>query len=269
MRLNLDFATYHARYASSGPLAGVPGLESWEWRRILQLLGRDPKVVICCPEDVYCKAKHPSHIICQDCQIPLRRDCRITMTSGDETCAVPMALANDNWYDYAPAFIYQWKVLFLEVVAAVLVWTTMIVYYLEEDQGHLMTEDLQQPQYRTGARGKAFSYFMPWEDIMKSLRNVCSDLELSMLPHDEDTLARLVGLQLRSHSTEVTKFLKQGRLRAHVVLKLLSLSIERDHPGFRGEGSAEDLRRQMREVVAARYPDSEEAHLLESLHVLQ
>ena len=35
----------------------------------------------------------------------------------------------------------------------------MIVYYIEEDEGHLLGEDLQQPQYRAAARGNAFSFF--------------------------------------------------------------------------------------------------------------
>ena len=127
-----------------------------------------------------------------------------------------------------------------------------------------MTEDLQHPRYRAAARGNACSYFMPWEDILKSLSNVGSDPDLSMLPHDEDTLARLVGFQLPSNSTDVAKFFKQAQLRAHVVLKLLYLLIERDHPSFRGKGSADNLRRMMREAVAARYPNPEEAHLPES-----
>ena len=264
LRLNLDFACFRARYASSGPLAGVPGLEGWEWRRVLQCPGRDPTILICCPEDVYCNSKHAAHILCPGCQIPICRDCRITMTSGVSACAVPMALANDNWYDYAPAIIYQWKVRFIEAAAAAPVWTTMIVYYVEEDHGHLMTETLQQPQYRTAARGNAFSYFMPWEDILKSLRNVCADPDLSMLPHDDEVLARLVGFQLRSHSNDVTTFFKQAKLRAHVVLKLLYLLIEREHTCFRGKGSVEQLRQRMREAVASRYPDGEESHLPES-----
>ena len=264
LRLNLDFAHFHTRYATSGPLAGAQGLQGWEWRRVLHLPGRKPLEILCCPEDIYCNTEHEPHIVCPKCQVPLCRDCRITMASPDPTCAVPMALANDNWYDYAPELIYKWKVRFIEAAAAAPVWTTMIVYYIEEDQGHLLNEHLQQPQYRTAARGNATSYHMPWEDILKSLSKVCADPELSMLPHDEDTLARLVGFQLRSNSTDVAKFFKQAQLRAHVVLKLLYLLIERDHPSFRGKGSAENLRKRMREAVAARYPDTEEAHLPES-----
>jgi hypothetical protein len=140
----------------------------------------------------------------------------------------------------------------------------MITYYIEEDEGHLLDEDLQQPQYRAAARGNAFSFFMPWEDILKSLSKVCSDPEMTMLPHDPETLSRMVYFHFRSNSTDVTKFFKQAKLRAHVVRDLLYLLIERDHPAFRGKGSTEDMRRRMREAVAARYPNTEEAHLPES-----
>ena len=81
------------------------------------------------------------------------------MTAKDSICAVPMALANDNWYDYAPDIIHKWKVRFIEAAAAAPVWTTMITYYIEEDEGHLLDEDLQQPQYRAAARGNAFIFF--------------------------------------------------------------------------------------------------------------
>ena len=113
LRLNLDFSHFQARYATSGPLAGVPGLKDWEWRPQLQLPGREPTMILCCPEDVFCKSDHDVHILCQHCQIPLCRDCRITMTAKDSICAVPMALANDNWYDYVPEIIHKWKVRFI------------------------------------------------------------------------------------------------------------------------------------------------------------
>ncbi len=73
-----------------------------------------------------------------------------------------MGLANDNWYDFTMDCIYRWKARWIEVVVASPIWTTMIVYYIEADKGHLMNEAVQQPQHRHASRGNAFSFHMPW-----------------------------------------------------------------------------------------------------------
>ena len=45
----------------------------------------------------------------------------------------------------------------------------MIVYYVEGDRGHLMNEVLKENQHRAAVRGQAFSFIMPWDEIVKSL----------------------------------------------------------------------------------------------------
>ena len=42
----------------------------------------------------------------------------------------------------------------------------MVVYYVEGDGGHLLTEKVGRQQFRIVVRGTCVSYHMPWADIM-------------------------------------------------------------------------------------------------------
>ena len=80
-----------------------------------------------------------------------------------------MASANDNMWGDISSFIVQYQVRWIEMAGVLPYWTCMIVYYVEADRGHLMNEVLKENQPRTAARGQAFTFLMPWEDIVKSL----------------------------------------------------------------------------------------------------
>ena len=101
------------------------------------------------------------------------------------TPCAPMALANDSFYGYAPAIIYEWLVRWIEAAAACPAWTSMILLYLEADHEHLMREVMHKPQHRIGVRGNVYSFPMPWEDIYTPLGRAIGYKELALLPHDE------------------------------------------------------------------------------------
>ena len=79
-----------------------------------------------------------------------------------------MSLANDHYYGYVDQYLVEHRVTWLECAAASVVWTTMLVYYLEEPYGHLMGEKMGGAQARTHVRGNVFSFNMPWRDIVDS-----------------------------------------------------------------------------------------------------
>ena len=54
-----------------------------------------------------------------------------------------MALANDHFYGYVQQYLVEQSVTWLECAAASVCWGTMLVYYLEEPYGHLMTESME------------------------------------------------------------------------------------------------------------------------------
>ena len=183
MLSNLHFSQFRSRYATQEPLDRVPDFEEgndhWEWRRTWRPSEGPGFDILCCPEDLYTTkaCEHEEHVLCPTCQFPICRDCRIQMQK-EEGAAVPQALANDNWYGYANEVIVQWEVRWIEMAVVLPFWTTMIVYYLEGDRGHLLTEQLGAQQHRWGVRGNCFSYHMPWEDIMAGLGRCVTDKEL-------------------------------------------------------------------------------------------
>ena len=76
-----------------------------------------------------------------------------------------MSLSNDHYYGYVSRFLVEQQVTWLEYAAASVCWSTMLVYYLEDPFGHLMSEKMGAAQARTRVRGNLFSFNMPWGDV--------------------------------------------------------------------------------------------------------
>ena len=114
-----------------------------------------PYVRTMCPE---CRV-----FICDDCDKKLRRhDSRSKFQDGG---TIPMSLSNDHYYGHVNRYIVENNVTWLECAASCMIWSTMLVYYLEAPFGHLMGEEMGNAQGRTHVRGNLFSFNMPWEDI--------------------------------------------------------------------------------------------------------
>jgi len=278
-RLELEFglAKFKQRYGH-GPLANVRDLEekddASEWQQRLELGQRRRRLsrkgpsalsmrILCCPEDIECDEHPRGSYICDACRVPVCRDCRRKLCMERRFQCVPMGLANDNYYGYIPDVISKHRVRWIEAAAACPVWTTLMIFYLEEDEGHLMREEMFHKQYRTGARGNAFSMHMPWEAIIDSLMKTQSGIDLSKhpaeqsLPWSEDILAQMVRVQLKVGSEDATRHISQVKLRPHVVLELLYTLIERQHKAFEGKSRRADFRdmkEALRKAVNAKYP---------------
>ena len=174
-----------------------------------------------------------------------------------------MALCNDNMWGYATHLIAKYKVRWIEAAVVLPCWTNMIVYYIEGDYGHLMTERLGKQQFRTAVRGHCFSFQVPWEEILQCLKNTVDDITVSGLPRDEECLKYLLRLHIKVAGEDFTKNLKQVHLRPFVLVLLLHDLIEHKHEAFAGKGSAETLKQRMRKAVEQKYPERE-GHLPES-----
>ena len=60
--------------------------------------------------------------------------------------------------------IYRYQVRWIETAIVSPIWTTMLVYYVEGDYGHLYGEEVGRQRFRTAVRGTCCSFHMPWED---------------------------------------------------------------------------------------------------------
>ena len=143
-------------------------------------------------------------------------------------------------------------------MAAVLpVWTSMIVYYVEGDFGHLMNEVSQKPRWRTKVRGHCFSFIMPWEDIVKDLNGKMTCKDLAAFPRDEDCLSYMLSLHLKVAGKDFHQHLKQVHLRPFVLVLLLHELIEKGHPVFDSSLSARVLKDNVERAVYGKYPEQE------------
>ena len=114
------------------------------------------------------------------------------MRTLDSKKDVPMALSNDNMWGYIADIVTKYQVRWIEMAAVLPYWTCMIVYYVESDKGHLMTEVLKDAQHRTAVRGHAFTFIMPWEQIIQSLHQ-----RVKSIPRDPECLKYMMRLHLK------------------------------------------------------------------------
>jgi hypothetical protein len=171
-----------------------------------------------------------------------------------------MALANDNMWGYTTSVIVKYKVRWIEVAAVLPIWTSMIMYYVEGDYGHLMNETLQKPRWRTKVRGHCFSFIMPWESIIKDLNQRIGTQGLQNFVRDDECLSYMLGIHLKVAGLDFHQHLKQVRLRPFVLILLLNELIESGHPALSGSLPALVLKERVAKEVEEKYPE-QETHL--------
>ena len=173
-----------------------------------------------------------------------------------------MALANDNYYGYALKLLVNKHITWLECAAANLVWTTIMVYYLERPHGHLMLEDVTGAQARTAARGNLFSFSLPWEDIEKRCIQASQNWstavqearEYMTLPHREETLACLVNVHIVGGAKNMIEALEGAKMRTGPVLELISALRKTGYAGYAAEHNADhEVRARMKRMYSKKY----------------
>ena len=127
---------------------------------------------------------------------------------------------------------------------------------MEGDGGHLFNENLGEQRWRTMVRGSCVSYMMPWEDILRELRQNC-EVDGTALPRPSCCLKYLLRVHLNVAGHDMEKHIRGLRVRPFVLVKLLCFLIDREHEAFQGKGSAQELKEKMRRAVEAEYPETE------------
>ena len=154
---------FQERYASDALPDGNPFCEctdfdatAWTWKRRLQFTSnsKDECEVLCNPEDVRrtAKCKHPQEVLCKFCEIPLCHEC-YKHCKAPHVGIIPMGLGNDNFWGYTSGILYKHQVRWIEAAIVLPCWTSIMVYYVEGDGGHLMTETVGTQRFRTVVRG--------------------------------------------------------------------------------------------------------------------
>ena len=117
-------------------------------------------------------------------------------------------------------------------MAAVLpMWTNMIVYYVEESEGHMMNEEIGRARYRRAVKGQSFSFAMPWRDLIAEFQRREAEDELLELPRKLAVLQYVFRLHLKVAGDDFTNDLRHVRLRPHVWLQLNTVMARAATPG--------------------------------------
>ena len=203
-------------------------LEHRQWVRQLP----DGSNILCCPEDIRCRTCTPqSSTLCPRCRVPLCRTCLTRMTQR-RAPGVPQALTNDNWLGYPTELLYRHRVRWVEAAAACPVWTSVVCFYLEQDRGHLLEEDIHKAEHRVAIRGNVSSFSMPWEDIMATLDPTHQGHRTwESLPHSPATLQALVKITVKgTRYNEALEWVSGAKIRPWVVIALLQHLVDLGHP---------------------------------------
>ncbi|CAE7860116.1 esrp2 [Symbiodinium microadriaticum] len=236
----------------------------------VQLPGGGP-VLLGVTEDMQCLGKHHGmrkaslaqpQSMCVDCQLPVCWRCAQACAAGSakteaktanmKSCVetnIPMAVANDHMYGFVPPFVIEDGVTWLEVAASSIIYTGMMVYYLEEPFGHLMLEKLEGPIARTCSRGNMFSFQLPWQAIQAQ----CEQLEQA-LPRDENSLSKLVNVHIVGSDSSIVQHLQGATMRVSVVLKVIRYFRACRFRGYDAEVNAEAaVAQRMHDLYGSKY----------------
>ncbi|CAK9024343.1 ATP-dependent DNA helicase [Durusdinium trenchii] len=259
LHLNFALEDFKRSYGDGPAFQDARDLADDVWVR--QLLFEDGKKlqVLCCPEDVANCGQHSPGDICHRCRVPICTECWEHLADPAQV-GVPMALSNDNFWGYMSAVVVKHEVRFIETLVAIPIWTTTSIFYVEGDRGHLLQEKMGQKRWRTAMRGYVSSFVMPWEDILRQLRDRTTEKETQELPRSPECLRYLVRFTLANELGPLVGQCEALLVRPGVVLLLLFELIHRGHEAFRGRGPAEALRQQMQSALDRHYPETE-AHL--------
>ena len=204
--------------------------------------------------------------LCEHCQVPVCIRCQLGLLSYGGKSAnntIPMAHANDNYYGYALKLLVDKRITWLECAAASLVWTTIMVYYLEAPYGHLMLEEMEGAQARTAGRGNLFSFELPWEDVSQRCKEAQTTWytaekaakQSCALPHDEEVLATLVNVHIVGGSAEKVTELEGATMRTAVVLALIDELRNSGYPGYRTKVNSDAAVRERARNLYGEYGD--------------
>ena len=202
------------------------------------------ETMLCCPEDRKCARADcmTGKRLCEQCEVPVCRDCECDLGRGPRPRMPIRALSNDLMIFYAPRILYAKKVTIMEMICASVCLTTMITFTLEKKyraQQRLFDSTVHMHRHTVGARGNATSFPMPWADILRLLKDVddnqASGRDAADLPHTGDELAHWVQILLKTSGAEElnASLIHQATVRGDVVVELIEELKKRGHRAYK------------------------------------
>ena len=114
-------------------------------------------------------AKHSAEVLCLGCSVPVCSECLAGLCGVEKPC-LPRSLGERLYVGYMDTVIAALRPRWIEVAAATPVWTSMVVYYIEDACGQLLEEKHFAPQHRTAVRGNVGSFLLDWRTILSHMQ---------------------------------------------------------------------------------------------------
>lgn len=165
-----------------------------------------------------------------------------------------MALTNDLWTGHTSRFIYENKVTYMELLCASPVHPAVLSFQVNmhaADGGSsyiagskMWRQTVHNHDGTTGASGNITGFMSPWAEILKQLQSLSDPTRRVALPLAGEDLTQVVQVVLRgvrdwrTGGSEVG-VLASARVRSRIVVQLIEMMIDRDHPAYRGYNKSE------------------------------
>lgn len=185
------------------------------WKKRFQLLGK-----------TFCAS------FCKTCKIPLCRPCKLGMQEYQGRHSIPQAITNDNMTGFCVYLLATGQVTYLEMMAANLIFTTIVTYYAEEPYGNLLMEQTSGPCTRVFCRGNVFSFHLQWKSIAEQCSEALKSGIYMQLPHSEEVLAACVAVNMTVGVRNMAHLIKDLKMQPDVVMALIQQIRARGWPQY-------------------------------------
>ena len=250
----LGFDTYMSDY---GPASAIEELKDW---CVVAPIGTSFVTLLCCPEDRRCSTQSHARnsALCDTCEIPLCKECHISLSKKRLPA---MALTNDLWTGHTSRFIYENNVTYMELLCASPVHPAVLSFQVSmhaSDGGSsyiagskMWRQTVHCHDGTTGASGNITGFMSPWAEILKQLSSLHDPAKRVALPLAGEDLTQVVQVVLRGvrdwrTGCDEVGILASARVRSHIVVQLIEMMIDRDHPAYRSYSKPEVRERAIR-----------------------
>jgi len=188
-----------------------------------------PVTILCCPEDVKWRDKNEKKELCEECEVPVCCDCMRALSRKPNPTQPLLSLCNDLFMGYLPKYIYENNVTYMELICASVVQPCMISMQQRCYGWDLRQTEVHSQKHRTGARGNFTCFGLPWVDVLKQLAD---PVQLPRAGKDLRKLVQAVLLTEMPDNEDMSR-LSPAHIRREVVIHLIQLMVDRQHPAYK------------------------------------
>ena len=137
---------------------------------------------------------------------------------------------SSDYIGYVHPFIPAMKVTWLEATIAAPVFSGLVTYYVEggpSQRRNLMDARLGGAERAWKVRGNLFSFRLPWEHVIRQLRDKCEGGDLSEWPWSPEAMCQAVRVKFTHGSETLSDKFRDLYVRSNVVKVVAGIYVDR------------------------------------------